>query len=81
MKGPFIGVLGLSQGGAMSAFLSGMLEKGRVQSLFPSIDHPPLSFFINVSGFRWRFRQYDQFYPINTPSLHVIGTSVCPYPV
>ena len=54
-----------------------MLEKE--QTLFPSIHHSPFKFFVSVSGFRMRFKKYNELYPINTPSVHVIGALVC-YP-
>jgi predicted esterase len=66
-QGPFIGILGFSQGAAMAAYLASILEQGQ------SINHPPVLFFIAACGFRWRFKQYDQYYPINTPSLHLVG--------
>jgi hypothetical protein len=71
-----VGILGFSQGAAVAATIASMLEKGSTQSMFPRINHPPVNFFIAVSGFRWEFKQYDQFYPIHTPSLHVVGTAV-----
>jgi len=65
-EGPFIGILGLSQGAAMAAYLSSVLERRL-------LNHPPVFFFIAACGFRLRFSQYDKFYPISTPSLHLIG--------
>ena len=70
-NGPFVGILGFSQGAAVAAAIASMLE--RKQTLFPPIEHPPVHFFVSVSGFRMRFEKYNQFYPISTPSLHVIG--------
>jgi hypothetical protein len=69
-----VGIIGFSQGAAVAAVIASMLE--RKQTLLPVIKHPPVKFFVSVSGFRMRFDQYNQFYPINTPSLHVIGTLV-----
>ena len=63
----------------MSAVIASMLETKSSQQLFPKIDHPPVKFFVSVSGFRMRFEQYDQFYPISTPSLHIIGELVISY--
>ena len=75
-KGPFVGILGFSQGAAVAAIIASMLE--RKQTLFPPIEHPPVHFFVSVSGFRMRFEKYNQFYPISTPSLHVVGTLASP---
>lgn len=66
--------MGFSQGAAVAAIIASMLE--RKQTILPAIKHPPVRFFVSFSGFRMRFEQYSQFYPINTPSLHVIGTLV-----
>ena len=57
----------------MAAFLASILEKGKTQASYPAIKHAPVSFFISACGFRWRFPQYDEFYPISTPSLHLVG--------
>ena len=76
LQGPFDGIIGFSQGAALSAIIASMLETNRSQNLFPKFDHPPVKFFVSISGFRMRFKQYDQFYPISTPSLHLIGELV-----
>jgi len=68
--------MGFSQGAAMAAVVASILEKGGSQDVLPTIQHPPVKFFISVSGFRMRFDKYDSLYPIRTPSMHVIGTLV-----
>ena len=77
MEGPFVGIIGFSQGAAVAAVIASLLERERNRNLFDTIlTNPPLRFFISFSGFRMRFEQYDPLYPIATPSLHVIGTLV-----
>lgn len=82
IQGPFIGILGFSQGAAVAATLTSLLEKNNQDSGLPTnlgwrkINHPPVNFFISVSGFRWDFRKYDFLYPIQTSGLHIIGTAV-----
>jgi len=68
--------MGFSQGGAMAAVVASILEKGGDQDVLPTIQHPPVKFFISISGFRMRFDKYNSLYPIGTPSMHVIGTLV-----
>ncbi|GAO47859.1 FSH1-domain-containing protein [Saitoella complicata NRRL Y-17804] len=69
-EGPFVGVMGFSQGAAMAAMLSSALERSLLKS-----SHPPLKFAIIYSGFRAGYPQYDNYYDpkIKTPTLHVIG--------
>jgi Serine hydrolase (FSH1) len=62
----------------MAAGIASILEKGSKQDVLPTIQHPPVNFFISVSGFRLRFDKYNSLYPIKTPSMHVIGTLVTP---
>src|SRR5438270_4126090 len=81
LQGPFIGILGFSQGAAVAATLTSLLEKNKDIGLptnlgWRKINHPPVNFFIAVSGFRWDFRKYDFLYPIQTSGLHIIGTAV-----
>lgn len=71
-----MGIIGFSQGAAVAAVIASILEEPTKQNLFSAIHHPPVKFFISVSGFRMRFKMYDELYHINTPSLHVIGTLV-----
>ena len=71
-----MGIIGFSQGAAVAAIIASMLERESRQKLFPKIEHPPFKFFVSFSGFRMRFEKYDQFYPVHTPSLHVIGSLV-----
>jgi hypothetical protein len=57
-NGPFVGVLGFSQGGCAAASLAAMLEPARrghplVKKYMPSW-HPPLDFFIMFSGNPYR---------------------------
>src|SRR5579862_1531553 len=64
IQGPFIGILGFSQGATMAATLTSLLEKNNksnnqipTNQKWPKINHPPVNFFIAVSGFRWDFRK------------------------
>ncbi|KAF9479353.1 FSH1-domain-containing protein [Pholiota conissans] len=74
----FDGVLGFSQGAALAALLTSLLERPHLYPPF-LIDgkspHPPFKFCIAVSGFRMRDSFCDPFFspPYETPTLHVIG--------
>lgn len=74
--GPFVGVVGFSQGAAMAAMLLAALEEGRAGKPQPlQTHHAPLRFGAFYSGFR-ALEQYDSFYEpkIRTPTLHVMGS-------
>lgn len=72
-NGPFVGVLGFSQGAGVAGYLmtdfNGLLDLTEEQQ-------PPLHFFMSFSGFRFQpecyQKQYDD-HPITVPSLHVQG--------
>nr|NP_001409264.1 dihydrofolate reductase [Rhodamnia argentea] len=70
-KGPFDGLLGFSQGATLSALLLGYQAQGKVLK-----DHPPLKFFVSVSGSKFRTPDIcDVAYkdPIKAKSVHFIG--------
>ncbi|KAL3755069.1 hypothetical protein ACJRO7_002181 [Eucalyptus globulus] len=70
-KGPFDGLLGFSQGATLSALLLGYQAQGKVLK-----DHPPLKFFISISGSKFRTPDIcDVAYkdPIKAKSVHFIG--------
>lgn len=71
--GPFVGILGFSQGAGVAGYLAtdfnGLLNLTTEQQ-------PPLHFFMTFSGFRFRPACYQAQYdnnPISLPSLHVQG--------
>lgn len=68
-NGPFVGVLGFSQGGGLAGILCQM-----IQDLHPKQD--PLKFGIFYSGFRVKPDEHQHFYnnKISTPTLHIIGS-------
>jgi len=75
---PFDGVLGFSQGAAMAALTSVLLERPYQNSFL--IDdkppHPPLRFAVYVSGFKPRDPKIVHLFDgekLKTPSLHVLG--------
>lgn len=72
-NGPFVGVIGFSQGAGVAGYLmtdfNGLLGLDAEQQ-------PPLKFFMAFSGFRFRPERYQRQYdenPISIPSLHVQG--------
>lgn len=71
-----MGIIGFSQGAAVAALVASMLEGKSRQTMFERIQHPPMKFLVSFSGFKMRFEKYNQFYPVYTPSLHVIGMLV-----
>lgn len=71
---PFDGVLGFSQGACMAALLAALLERPGLHPSFPS--HPtlqPLKFAILCGGFKAHDSALAKFYPLELPTLHVIG--------
>ncbi|KAK9462401.1 serine hydrolase FSH [Lipomyces oligophaga] len=66
-EGPFDGVIGFSQGAALSGMLC-----NKLMSLCP--EHPRLKFGVFYSGFRSTLPQHEELYPIYTSSLHVLGS-------
>lgn len=67
--GPFVGILGFSQGAGLAAVVTRQLP-----TLVPS--HPPLKFAVLYSGFKLKPEKYAHFYTpkLATPTLHVMGT-------
>jgi predicted esterase len=68
-EGPFVGVLGFSQGAALAAILCQIIHTVHESQ-------QPLKFGLFYSGFRSRLPAYAKYYerPISVPSIHVIGT-------
>lgn len=89
--GPFDGIIGFSQGGAMAGMVASLLEENRKEAFarfeahggmgypdaFTSLDHPPLKFVVSISGYATSYPAYHAFYEpyIGTPSLHLLGSS------
>ncbi|OWM73120.1 hypothetical protein CDL15_Pgr001234 [Punica granatum] len=70
-NGPFDGLLGFSQGATLSALLLGYQAQGKVLK-----DHPPLKFFVSISGSKFRDPSIcDVAYkdPIKLKSVHFVG--------
>lgn len=70
-NGPFDGLLGFSQGATLSALLLGYQSQGKVLK-----EHPPIKFFVSVSGSKFRQPSIcDIAYkePIKAKSVHFIG--------
>ncbi|KAJ0042898.1 hypothetical protein Pint_18369 [Pistacia integerrima] len=70
-KGPFDGLLGFSQGATLSALLLGYQTQGKVLK-----DHPPLKFFVSISGSKFRKPNICEVAykdPIKAKSVHFIG--------
>ncbi|KAJ0099792.1 hypothetical protein Patl1_21033 [Pistacia atlantica] len=70
-KGPFDGLLGFSQGATLSALLLGYQAQGKVLK-----DHPPLKFFVSISGSKFRKPNICEVAykdPIKAKSVHFIG--------
>ncbi|KAI5203580.1 FSH1-domain-containing protein [Aureobasidium subglaciale] len=87
-NGPFDGIMGFSQGAALAAMITSLLEPEREQAFtdvkdgmaFPSsfteLAHPSLNFCICFSGLLNKHPAYTAFYEprIRTPVLHVLGS-------
>lgn len=74
----FNGVFGFSQGAALAAMLSALLERPHVVPSFlvdGQSPHPPFDFCVAISGFRLRDPLADTIFAdgYSTPTLHVIG--------
>ncbi|QCD97166.1 dihydrofolate reductase [Vigna unguiculata] len=70
-NGPFHGFLGFSQGATLCALLLGYQAQGKVLK-----EHPPINFFISISGSKFRDPSIcDVAYkdPIKAKSVHFIG--------
>ncbi|KAI4720272.1 FSH1-domain-containing protein [Aureobasidium sp. EXF-10727] len=86
--GPFDGVMGFSQGAALTAMVVSLLEPGREDTFaavaegmrfpdeFKRLRHPPLRFGVCFSGLVNKCAEYSAFYEpkIQTPVLHVLGS-------
>jgi predicted esterase len=72
---PFDGVIGFSQGAAMTAALTALLEKDGLSPQFTRGSATPLKFAIAVGGFKPRSKtpDFSAYFPVNTPVLHVVG--------
>lgn len=70
-NGPYDGLLGFSQGATLAALLLGYQAQGKVLK-----EHPPLKFFVSISGSKFRTPTIcDVAYkdPIKVKSIHLIG--------
>lgn len=67
--GPFVGIMGFSQGAAVASAITSLLEKRSV-----TINHPEFKFAVLFCGARPSSPVFDQLYQdIRTPSLHMVG--------
>ncbi|KAI9871778.1 MAG: hypothetical protein M1830_002470 [Pleopsidium flavum] len=89
-EGPFVGVIGFSQGGCAAGMVASLLEPGRQEAFsqaqgkggmrypesFARLRHPPLRFAVSYSGFGAPHELYGAFYEpkIRTPMAHFIGS-------
>ncbi|TDL23102.1 FSH1-domain-containing protein [Rickenella mellea] len=74
------GVFGFSQGAALAAFLSALLERPHLYQPFLTNGqppHPPMKFCVAVSGFKIRDPLWAEIMSptYSTPTLHVAGTN------
>jgi predicted esterase len=86
--GPVDGVMGFSQGAALAAMVTSLLDPGRADAFskaadgmsypqsFAELAHPPLKFGVCFSGLLNKHQKYAAFYEpqIQTPVLHVLGS-------
>jgi predicted esterase len=86
--GPMDGVMGFSQGAALAAMVTSLLEEGRADAFaqvsdgmtyppsFAELEHPPLKFGVCFSGLLNKHQKYTAFYEpkIQTQVLHVLGS-------
>ncbi|KAJ5351829.1 hypothetical protein N7452_000803 [Penicillium brevicompactum] len=89
-SGPFDGIIGFSQGGALAAMIASLLEENRSDAFtqlsseggiefpeaFAQLTHPPLKFVVSISGYAVSHLDYCAFYSpaIRTPTLHFLGS-------
>ncbi|KAJ5578050.1 Serine hydrolase FSH [Penicillium hispanicum] len=89
-SGPFDGIVGFSEGGALAAMIASLLEDDRKNPFarfeaegglpypksFANLDHAPLKFVVDISGYAASNHYYRAFYEpkIQTPSLHFMGS-------
>jgi len=71
-NGPFVGVLGFSQGGSVATLLAGLNYKAMQNGTENSY---PFKFLVNVAGFCPRSEAYKPLFekPLQFPSMHVVG--------
>ncbi|KAI4834334.1 FSH1-domain-containing protein [Aureobasidium sp. EXF-8845] len=86
--GPVDGVMGFSQGAALAAMVTSLLDPGRADAFaqvkdgmsyphsFTELEHPPLKFGVCFSGLLNKHQKYAALYEpkIQTPVLHVLGS-------
>lgn len=72
-QGPFDGILGFSQGSALSLYTIAKQQHGE---LSVRGGHPPLQFAIIIAGFRPRDVDHHHLFgaPLTVPTLHIWGT-------
>lgn len=72
-QGPFVGVLGFSQGAAIGALMCALQINAKLEGK----QNPfPFKFFINISGFTPRANEFRSLFskaPFQIPSLHIFG--------
>ncbi|KAJ6014004.1 hypothetical protein N7540_008595 [Penicillium herquei] len=89
-SGPFDGIVGFSQGGALAAMVASLLEENRPEAFarlsseggipypdcFAQLTHPSLKFVVSISGYAASHPDYRAFYnpAIRTPMLHFLGS-------
>lgn len=74
--GPFDGIVGFSQGGALAAIMAGLLERSVKNRPFSfNTTHPRVAFVVSYSGYREHHNVLQNFYEhkIQTPILHFIN--------
>ncbi|KAK9468388.1 serine hydrolase FSH [Lipomyces arxii] len=67
-EGPFVGVVGFSQGAVVAAVLCGYISK----LLDPSY---AFKFAVLFSGFKSTLPEHEQYFPVKIPTLHVSGAN------
>ncbi|KXN71659.1 hypothetical protein CONCODRAFT_84566 [Conidiobolus coronatus NRRL 28638] len=74
-KGPFIGIIGFSQGAALTTYLTKLLEINH--PYIKEANHPALQFSIMFSGFIPHMKEVMELFEtkVNTPSLHLFSNS------
>ncbi|KAJ1861193.1 Family of serine hydrolases 3 [Coemansia sp. RSA 2703] len=75
-QGPFDGILGFSQGGALAVLLAKLLQGPQDCLAFPvPVDHPQFKFVILAGAFDVEPEEYQSIYAtkLDIPSLHMTG--------
>jgi predicted esterase len=76
-EGPFVGVMGFSQGATLALALTSILSHNDLREKYlPGVLHAPFNFTVMFSGFKFKYKQYADIYSelIHTPVIHVYGT-------